>query len=363
MVRLISTSGRTLLRVMDDLVEFSRLEGDRIDFDVRPFELEEALRTTCEAARTRAEAKGLRFDTFISAGCDGVFRGDPVRIGQVLGNLLNNAVKFTEHGHISVSASVEDLPGDKTQLRLSVSDTGVGFAPEIAERIFDRFEQADISTSRRFGGLGLGLSIVKRLVDMMQGEITATSREGEGSTFEATVPISRDRIAALAALTAVEVEDFDTETQLDNLHLLVAEDNPMNRRVVELLLAQSGLEITFAENGKEAVEKFSEGQFDLVLMDLQMPIMGGLAATRAIREWESQNARPKTPIIAVSANATDDHVEEAKQAGADDHVAKPIVRETLFEAISRYARRGAAPARAPDLDADDFDLDDLDIAF
>ncbi len=362
MVRLIGTSGRTLLRVMDDLVEFSRLEGDQIEFDVRPFELEEAIRATCEAARTRAEAKGLRFESFVSASCDGVYRGDPVRIGQVLGNLLNNAVKFTERGQINVSAMVEETLDHKTLLHLTVSDTGVGFAPEVAQRIFERFEQADISsTSRKFGGLGLGLSIVKRLVELMQGHVSAKSKEGEGSTFEVIVPLSRDRIAALGALTAVEVEDFDTETSIENLRLLVAEDNPMNRRVVELLLAQSGLTITFAENGKEAVEKFSNARFDLVLMDLQMPIMGGLAATRAIREWEKTNGRAPTPIIAVSANATDEHVLEAKEAGADDHVAKPIVRETLFEAIARYARGGGA-SRAEEADEDDFNLDDLDIA-
>jgi CheY-like chemotaxis protein len=361
MVRLISTSGRTLLRVMDDLVEFSRLEGDEIQFDIRPFELEEALRNTCEAARTRAEAKGLRFDTFISASCDGVFRGDPVRVGQVLGNLLNNAVKFTEQGHISVSASVEELSEGKTQLRLSVTDSGVGFAPEMAERIFERFEQADISTSRRYGGLGLGLSIVKRLVEMMSGAVKASSKEGEGSTFEVTIPISRDRIAALGAITAVAVEDFDTETAIENLRLLVAEDNPMNRRVVELLLAQSGVHITFAENGKEAVEKFSAGKFDLVLMDLQMPIMGGLVAMRAIRAWEREHSRTPTPMLAVSANATDEHVAEAKEAGADDHVAKPIVRETLFEAIARHARASGSDGRTQ-LDDGDFDLDDFDIA-
>jgi PAS domain S-box-containing protein len=361
MVRLISTSGRTLLRVMDDLVEFSRLEGDDIQFDVRPFELEEALRNTCEAARTRAEAKGLRFETFISASCDGVFRGDPVRIGQVLGNLLNNAVKFTEQGSITVTAGVEDLSEGRTQLRLVVTDSGVGFAPEIAERIFERFEQADISTSRRFGGLGLGLSIVKRLVEMMTGTVSASSKEGEGSTFEVLIPIARDRIAALGAITAVAVEDFDTETAIENLRLLVAEDNPMNRRVVELLLAQSGVHITFAENGKEALEKFSAGRFDLVLMDLQMPIMGGLAAMRAIRAWEIEQGRVPTPMLAVSANATDEHVIEAKEAGADDHVAKPIVRETLFEAIARHARSSSADAAAP-LDDGDFDLDDFDIA-
>jgi len=361
MVRLISTSGRTLLRVMDDLVEFSRLEGDEIQFEVRPFELEETLRNTCEAARTRAEAKGLRFDTFISASCDGVFRGDPVRIGQVLGNLLNNAVKFTEEGHINVSATVEEGAEGKTQLRLSVTDTGVGFPPELADRIFERFEQADISTSRKYGGLGLGLSIVKRLVELMSGQVSARSKEGEGSTFEVVCPISRDRIAALGALTAVAVEDFEAETQIENLRLLVAEDNPMNRRVVELLLAQSGLQITFAENGKEAVEKFSTSRFDLVLMDLQMPIMGGLAAMRAIRAWERENGRPPTPMLAVSANATDEHVTEAKEAGADDHVAKPIVREVLFEAIARYAKPTGNDVSVG-FDDGDFDLDEFDIA-
>jgi len=361
MVRLIGTSGRTLLRVMDDLVEFSRLEGDDIAFDTRPFELEETLRSTCDAARTRAEAKGLKFESFISATVDGVFRSDPVRIGQVLGNLLNNAVKFTENGTISVSASVDDSDDGKTQLVFSVTDTGIGFSPEIAGRIFERFEQADLSNSRKFGGLGLGLSIVKRLVELMNGRVTARSKEGEGSTFDVVLPIARDRIAALGQLAAVDIEDFDAETRIENLRLLVAEDNPMNRRVVELLLAQSGMQITFAENGREAVAKFSEAKFDLVLMDLQMPIMGGLAATRAIRAWEREKGRTPTPILAVSANATDDHVAEAKEAGADDHVAKPIVREILFEAIARHARSAAEQA-AHDFSDDDFNLDDLDIA-
>ncbi|MBI1360729.1 MAG: PAS domain-containing protein [Alphaproteobacteria bacterium] len=360
MVRLITTSGRTLLRVMDDLLEFSRLEGDDIQFDVRPFELEETVRQACETAKVRAEAKDLKFDSFISAGVDGVFRGDAVRIGQVLGNLLNNAVKFTDSGEISVSASVEESDDGQAILHFSVTDTGVGFAPEVAQRIFERFEQADISTSRRYGGLGLGLSIVKRLVDLMSGTVTARSAEGQGSTFEVTIPLTRDRIAALGPLAAVDIEDFDAETMIENLRLLVAEDNPMNRRVVELLLAGSGMEIHFAENGKEAVAKFAERTYDLVLMDLQMPIMGGLAATRAIREWERANDRGHTPILAVSANATTDHVEEAKEAGADDHVAKPIVREVLFEAIARYARPSAR--KISTLDDITFDLDDLDVA-
>jgi PAS domain S-box-containing protein len=358
MVRLIGSSGTTLLRVMDDLVEFSRLEADQIAFDVRPFELETTLRQACDAAKSRVEAKGLAFESFISASLDGVFRGDPLRISQVLGNLLNNAVKFTHEGKISVHATAEESDG-RTLMRMTVTDTGIGFSEEVGARIFDRFEQGDGSNSRKYGGLGIGLSIVKRIVDMMGGTVTARSVEGEGSVFEVVLPLSRDRISALGSFSAVAIEDFEAETKVENIRLLVAEDNPMNRRVVELLLAQSDVQIQFAENGQEAVENFRKGSFDLVLMDLQMPIMGGLAATRAIREWERAGNRAATPILALSANATDDHVREAIEAGADGHVAKPIVREVLFEAITRHATPGGGSKASDDFE---FDLDDLDVA-
>lgn len=360
MVKLISTSGRTLLRVMDDLVEFSRLSRDDIQLEVRPFELEEMLRNTCEAGRGRAHAKGLRFETFISATCDGVFRGDPVRIGQVLGALLNNAVRTTDAGHVSVSAAIETTPDGLTQLRLSVTDTGAGFAPAVIERIFDQADLPDAARSGRLRGLGVGLSMVKRLVDVMNGQIMVRTAEGEGSTFEVTCPVSHDRIAAIGGISPPAARDPDAAAAVGNLRLLVAEDNPMNRRVIELLLAKSGLKITFAENGREALEKFSDGRFDVVLMDLQMPIMDGLTAIQAIRDWERRNSRVPTPILAVSANAADEHVIEARNAGADDHVAKPIVRETLFDAITRHAK----PAHDIDamLDQGEIDLDRFDIA-
>ena len=359
MVRLITGSGETLLKVMDDLVEFSRLEARQIEFEVRPFEAEEVIRSACEAAKAQSEAKGLTFESFISASIDGVFRGDPVRIGQVLANLLANAVKFTDKGRISVNASVADR-ANGTFLEMIVEDTGVGFSHAVAERLFEGFEQADASDSRKYGGLGLGLSLVKRLVEGMDGTVTATSEEGQGSRFEIIIPIARDRISALGKFNTVEVEDFEAETPLDGIRLMVAEDNPMNRRVVELLMSQSGVDITFAENGKEAIETFSGGTFDIVLMDLQMPVMGGLQATREIRKMEAAQGRTPTPIVALSANATDDHVAEAKDAGADDHVAKPIVREVLFETIARYASRKSRTVSAADdteLDLDDFDLD------
>jgi CheY-like chemotaxis protein len=193
----------------------------------------------------------------------------------------------------------------------------------------------------------------------MHGRVSLRSRLGAGSTFEVLIPLSRDRIAALGSLKTVAAEDVDTEMRVADLRLLVAEDNPMNRRVIELLLAQSGLELTFAENGKEALEFYSGAEFDLILMDLQMPVMGGLAAMRAIRALEEANGRAATPILAVSANATDEHVHEAREAGATDHVAKPIIRDALLDAIARYTRRRARSAAAM---REDVYLDELDLA-
>lgn len=359
MVRLISTSGKTLLRVMDDLVDFSRLEGEEIRTEIRAFDLEEVLRAASEAARKRVEEKGLRFEAFLSASCDGIYRADPLRIGQLLANLVNNAIKLTDEGQISVSLAVDDVPGGETMLRMSVTDTGAGFTPELAERVFDRLEHSDLAGSRRYRGLMLGLSIVKRLVELMHGRVSLRSRLGAGSTFEVLIPLSRDRIAALGSLKAVAAEDVDTEMRVADLRLLVAEDNPMNRRVIELLLAQSGLELTFAENGKEALECYSAAPFDLILMDLQMPVMGGLAAMRAIRALEEATGRVATPIVAVSANATDEHVHEARKAGATDHVAKPVIRDALLDAIARNTRRRAGPDIAM---REDVYLDELDLA-
>jgi two-component system, sensor histidine kinase len=354
MVNLVSASGQALLRVLDDIVDFTRIEADAIELDNRPFDLEATLRSASEAGRIRAEAKGIIFDCSISAALDGVFRGDPVRIGQVIGHLLNNAVKFTGQGRIRFSATAAEASAH-TEVRLRVEDTGAGFDPEMAERIFEHFVQADSSTSRRFGGLGLGLSIVKRLVDLMDGSVTASSQPGKGAVFEVVLPLVRDRISAIGSLNVVAAEGVDAEVSLARMHVLVAEDNPMNRRVVELLLAQTEVRLDFAENGRIAVDRFCADRYDLVLMDLQMPVMGGLDAIRAIRAFEQGRQRSAVPILALSANASDVHVREAREAGADDHVAKPIVRNVLLEAIARHARR------APGAD-DDIDLDELDLA-
>ncbi|MEM8919952.1 MAG: response regulator, partial [Pseudomonadota bacterium] len=225
---------------------------------------------------------------------------------------------------------------------LSVSDTGIGFEPEQSDDLFKRFSQGDASATRRYGGAGLGLAIVKKLIELMKGDIIATSTPGEGSVFTVELPLTRDRIADLAPTQIVEAEDLSTETSLEGLSVLAAEDNPMNQRVLELLMDQANARVDFVENGEDAVAAVQRTDYDIVLMDLQMPIMDGVAATRAIRAWETAENLPRLPVIAVSANATDVHVAQAEDAGCDAHIAKPIVQEALFEAIARLVRPGAS---------------------
>lgn len=364
MVRLIGASGRTLLRVMDDLVEHARIEDNDIQLDVRPFDIEECLRPTLEATGARALAKGVLFDSFISASVDGVFRGDPLRIEQVVSNLLANALMDTDTGQVGFSVAIAETGVNEAILKITVSDTGPGLNATAVAKVFERGELNRAIKSTR-GGSKLGLSVVKRLVDHMNGAISVASVPGVGSTFTVELPLKRDSIAALAPLAARGIGDLEAETDISGLHVLIAEDNPMNRRVIELITAGSDLDIVFAENGREAVDKFAAGQFDVVLMDLQMPVMNGVEAILAVRKWEELNLKERTPIIAVSANATPQHIEEARSAGADDHVAKPIVRETLFETIARLGRaRQRSRTVRVEFDPDELDIDflDLDVA-
>ncbi|HEX4098561.1 MAG TPA: ATP-binding protein, partial [Caulobacteraceae bacterium] len=355
MVSLIESSGVTLERLVSDVLDFSKIEAGRLEIETRTFDLRAELDAVIDVFRIKAEEKGLSFPVARNDAARGEFIGDDVRIKQVLSNLLSNAVKFTAEGEVMVRVSVTDpgKPGQPSRLDVDVKDTGVGFNKEAAEHLFQRFSQADTTITRRFGGSGLGLSITRALVELMGGSIRTESTPGEGSRFQVSLPLMR----------ACSLADYDAEhavqdgagagpqedpvvAALNGLKVLLADDHPINQRVVQLILEPFGVEVTTVENGQEALEAFRAGSFDLVLMDMQMPVMDGLAATRALRRLEAQHPdRPRTAVIMLSANAMRQHRLEAEAAGADLHVPKPVTAQRLIEGVLE-ALEAAAPAIA-----------------
>jgi CheY-like chemotaxis protein len=250
-----------------------------------------------------------------------------------LDNLLSNAVKVTRRGQVTVEIDMveREADGGLSHLVLDVADTGVGFDAAMASRLFERFNQGDASVTRAFGGTGLGLSISRAIVDLMGGELTADSVPGQGSRFRAVLPLARVRPLDEVGAQASEV---GAEPTPGALRVLLAEDHPTNQKVVDLILAPYDAALTIVENGALAVEAFRAGPFDVVLMDIQMPVMDGLTAIQAIRNFEAERGDARrTPIVALSANAMAHHREEAVAAGADLHVAKPVTAAALLTGI------------------------------
>ena len=350
MVELILTSGQTLERVVSDVLDFSKIEAGRLEFDVQPFNLRPEMDSLLDLFRARAEEKGLRFLADYGPGASGRFLGDVVRIKQVFGNLLSNAIKFTTQGEVRARIEVREAVGSRpAELLLEVQDSGIGFDEAFARRLFQRFSQADGSITRRFGGTGLGLSICHALVQMMGGEILAASELGGGSRFNVMVPLVRQ------AATAADEDPDDVRLHRTSLirgegadargpRILLAEDHIINQRVVELILGPVGAVLVKVENGEAAVRAFAGDVFDLVLMDMQMPVMDGLAATRAIRQMEARTpGRRRTPVVMLSANAMRQHSDDAIAAGADLHLAKPVTAASLLAAVARMLDAVADP--------------------
>jgi signal transduction histidine kinase/CheY-like chemotaxis protein len=322
-LKIIRRSGEMLLSILNDVLDLSKIEAGKLIIETIDFDLGEVLRATTHAYSPLAGEKGLIFSQDFDS-IDGVYRGDPTRIRQILTNLISNALKFTETGEIRVSAH---FSGET--LCLSVKDTGIGIAPEKLSKLFGKFTQADESTTRRFGGTGLGLSICRDLAGLMGGKIDVESEEGKGSTFTASIPLVR--------VGDVEPADSD-EAELPEafgagVRVLAAEDNQTNQLVLRTLLEMVGYEVSIACDGAEAVSLWEAQEWDVILMDVQMPVMDGPAATRAIRGREAAMGRRRTPIIALTANTMAHQVDGYVADGMDGHVAKPIDAETLFQAI------------------------------
>jgi len=330
-VQIFRRAGDNLLHLIDDILDLSKVESSQLELERTGFSLNDLLEKVTEMVEVRAHEKGLALVCEIAPKTPIDLVGDPTRLRQVLLNLLGNAIKFTESGEVALRVTPDGdscVPG---ALRFTISDTGIGIPGEKLGTVFEQFTQADSSTTRRYGGSGLGLTISKRLVELMGGRISAESEVGKGSVFSFAVPLE---IWAGARRRAAVPVGTGPAPALPALHILLVEDSPDNRTITVAYLQDTPYRVDIAENGAIACEKFAAEHYDLVLMDRQMPVMDGLTATRAIRAWEQANHRPPTPIIALTAAALKGDQEKCMAAGCTAYLTKPLKQEVLLQAIT-----------------------------
>ncbi|WP_161782390.1 PAS domain S-box protein [Methylobacter tundripaludum] len=335
----ILNSGKHLLGVINDILDFSKIEAGKIDLEAVCFNLPHAVQESLETVGLGAGKKSLQIEMKIEADLPQYVIGDPSRLRQVILNLVGNAVKFTESGLIVV---LIDKAEGTDMLHFAISDTGIGMTDEQVDRVFESFSQADTTTSRRFGGTGLGTTISKQLVELMGGRIWVESKLGVGSTFHFTVRLP-ETIAQENCLyqTSQRATEFFSPR---SFKILLAEDIEANAKLVILRLEQQGHQLTWVKNGQEAVDAFSKGGYDLILMDLQMPVLDGIEATRQIRELEI-NSGNRIPILALTASVMQHEREQCRQVGIDAIVGKPINIDELLEQMERLSPRGTGIAR------------------
>lgn len=327
----IRNAGNSLQVIINDLLDFSKIEAGRISFEYIGFNLEELIRNAIRVLKYKAEEKGLALDYSADAAIATVLIGDPYRINQVLMNLLSNAIKFTEQGSVTVGCTLMATEHQIQRVVFRIADTGIGISEAFIDHLFDKFAQEDESVTRKFGGTGLGMSITKQLIELMGGSISVESRKHEGTmiSFILSFPIG----------TAADLPEMDTEHAdtgiLKGRRILLAEDNAMNRLLVSNIMAQYGAVVVEAEDGSIAIEKFREGSFDLILMDIQMPVKDGLETTKYIRSYLDQDI----PIIALTANAFKQEEERCLQAGMNDFIAKPFDEDKMVRLLAQWLGR------------------------
>jgi PAS domain S-box-containing protein len=341
MVSIIESSAATLETLLSDILDLARIEAGKMELRSEPFDLAGSVRACTALFEAAAQAKGLDLHAEIAPEAKGSFVGDAARLRQILSNLLGNAVKFTGSGQVALRVRAE-RGESAARLVFEVSDTGIGFDAETKARLFSRFEQADGSITRRFGGTGLGLAISRSLAEAMGGALGAEAEAGKGAVFTLALdlPYARGAVGG-AAETGPAQKDAGP---LAGLRVLVAEDHPTNRRVVELILGAAGVALTCVENGVEAIEAYRSETFDLILMDMQMPVMDGLTAIGEIRRIEAATGARRVPIHVLTANAMPEHITASIAAGADGHLPKPIQADTLLERVAESALAGPEEA-------------------
>jgi signal transduction histidine kinase/CheY-like chemotaxis protein len=332
---IIRNSGDALLILIDGILDFSKIEAGKLDLELRDFDPREEITNTLALYRPVIESKHLRLQVDFSTDIPPVLKGDSTRLRQILSNLVSNAIKFTAEGQIRVEVAARSLADGATQLDVKVHDTGIGIPTERLDRLFKAFSQVDLSTTRRFGGTGLGLAICARLCEAMGGSIDVSSNEGQGSVFRFNITMQAGTSAVPPAKRLVNLESL----ALPSMRVLVAEDHPVNQTIALGLLGKLGIQADLVENGAQAVERVSAQEYDVVLMDMQMPGMDGVEATRAIRKLDL----PRQPwIVAQTANAFDTDRELCLEAGMDDFLSKPFRLEVLREKLAK-----AQPASSP----------------
>jgi signal transduction histidine kinase/HPt (histidine-containing phosphotransfer) domain-containing protein len=345
-------SADTLLELLDELLDFSRIEAGALELESVPFSPAKTVEKVIKTLRMRAGEKGLDLSCEVADDVPERAVGDPLRLRQVLLNLVANAIKFTRRGKIAVRAAVESQDAAETCLRFSVSDTGIGISSEDQQRIFAPFTQADASPTRRHGGSGLGLAIASSLVNMLGGRIWVESRPGQGSTFYFTVRLAAASTASPASTQPLDAGLAEPEAlrpagpgasaAVRPLRVLLAEDTPANQKLVVYVLTDRGHEVEVALNGQEALELARGKPFDVILMDVQMPVMDGFQCTAAIRAWERGSGH-RMPIVAMTAHAMKGDAERCMAAGMDAYVSKPIQAGRLIDLVESVAGRSGPP--------------------
>lgn len=327
----ITSASENLLVILNDILDLSKIEAGKLDLENIGFELHTVLKRSVQVFLHKAEEKGLSIRcSFIDPWLSPVLIGDPHRINQILLNLLSNALKFTERGSIDISCKVLEDTLKYQNIEIQVKDTGIGMDTEFLHNVFQKFLQEDVSTARKYGGTGLGMSISKQLVEMMKGSIRVESEKNVGTTIYIAIPFPKGTIKELPN----HVENKFDPKLFKNLHVLVVDDNEMNRLVASTMLKSHNIKVTEVKNGQEAVEKALSHEYDLILMDIQMPIMDGWEATKKIRE----NSSFHIPIIALTANAFKGEEDKCKNAGMDGYLSKPFKDKELFSLMSQLVK-------------------------
>ena len=333
--RRIKNAGTRLLTLINDLLDLSKIEAGKLNIEYADFDLRQTLDEVVQEQAVKAREKQIVLELVIDDDVPDALIGDSLRLRQIVLNLIGNAIKFTPvQGKVSTRAKIIAYEGDKPRVGFSVTDTGIGIPPDKVGALFARYAQADASTARKYGGTGLGLSICKSLVELMDGHIGVTSEAGNGSVFSFDLPFKLQAVSAKPAVVAESLPAVDTD--VTGMRVLVAEDNEHNQLLIELLLKKQGVQSVMVSNGAEAIENLGQNGYDLVLMDLEMPVMGGFEAVAAIREAEKKSGT-RVSIVALSAHSPEEQREPCMAAGMDDYLMKPIDVKALRVLLQRFA--------------------------